>query len=233
MKVFLVHAHPEPQSFCAALRREAEAVLPALGHDLQVSDLYAMKFNPVASAADFGARSNPDYLVYALEQRHNLKAGQFAPDITEELEKLQWCDLLILNFPIFWFSTPAILKGWIDRVLVSGLCYGGLRFYDKGGLKGKRAMITITIGGQQHMFGPDAVHGELETLLRPLLRGTLYYTGMQVLPPFVAWHVPYISQEARVQFLADYRERLRTLDRLVPLKFPSLDAFDENLNPRR
>jgi NAD(P)H dehydrogenase (quinone) len=83
------------------------------------------------------------------------------------------------------------------------------------------------------MFGPDAVHGELETLLRPLLRGTLYYTGMQVLPPFVAWHVPYISQEARVQFLADYRERLRTLDRLVPLKFPSLDAFDENLNPRR
>ena len=232
MKVFLVHAHPEPQSFCSALRREAEAVLPVLGHDLRVSDLYAMKFNPVASAADFGARSNPDYLVYALEQRHNFKAGKLAPDITEELEKLQWCDLLILNFPIFWFSTPAILKGWIDRVLVSGLCYGGLRFYDKGGLKGKRAMITITIGGQQHMFGPDAVHGELETLLRPLLRGTLYYTGMQVLPPFVAWHVPYISQEARVQFLADYRDRLHTLDQLVPLQFPSLDEFDQNLNPR-
>jgi len=232
MKVFLVHAHPEPRSFCAALRNEAQTLLPALGHELQVSDLYAMGFDPVASAADFGSRSNPDYLVYALEQRHNHKAGTLAPDIRNEIGKLQWCDLLVLNFPIFWFSTPAMLKGWIDRVLVSGLCYGGLRFYDKGGLKGKRAMISITIGGQPHMFGPDAVHGPLEDMLRHLLRGTLYYVGMDVLPPFVAWHVPYISHEARVEILERYRDRLRTLEQLAPLAFPSLDAFDDKLLPK-
>lgn len=232
MKIFLVHAHPEPQSFCASLKREAEALLPAVGHELQVSDLYAMRFNPVASAADFGSRSNADYLVYALEQRHNHKAGTLAPDIQAELDKLQWCDMLLLNFPIFWFSTPAILKGWIDRVLVSGLCYGGLRFYDKGGLKGKRAAITITIGGQPHMFGPDAVHGPLQDMLRHLLRGTLYYVGMDVLPPFIAWHVPYITHEARVELLAQYRERLRTLEQLAPLTFPSLDSFDRELHPK-
>jgi NAD(P)H dehydrogenase (quinone) len=232
MKVFLVHAHPEPQSFCAALAREAETLLSTLGHEVRTSDLYAMGFNPVASAADFGSRSNPDYLVYALEQRHNHKAGTLAPDIQAELDKLLWCDLLLLNFPVFWFSTPAILKGWIDRVLVSGLCYGGLRFYDRGGLRGKRAAVTITIGGQPHMFGPGAVHGPLEDMLRHVLRGTLYYVGMDVLPPFVAWHVPYISHEARLQILEDYRARLRSLESLAPLTFPSLDAFDEKLYPK-
>ena len=233
MKVFLVHAHPEPQSFCAALAREAETLLPTLGREVRTSDLYAMRFNPVASAADFGSRSDPDYLVYALEQRHNHKAGTLAPDIQAELDKLLWCDLLLLNFPIFWFSTPAILKGWIDRVLVSGLCYGGLRFYDRGGLRGKRAAVTITIGGQPHMFGPGAVHGPLEDMLRHVLRGTLYYVGMDVLPPFVAWHVPYISYEARLQILEDYRARLRSLESLAPLTFPSLDAFDEKLYPKK
>ena len=70
MKVLIVHAHPEPQSFTAALRDLARETLQGQGHEVRVSDLYAMNWNPVASAADFQQRSNPDYLVYALEQRH-------------------------------------------------------------------------------------------------------------------------------------------------------------------
>ena len=99
-----------------------------------------------------------------------------------ELDKLLWADLLILNFPLFWCSVPAMLKGWIDRVLVSGTCYGGLRFYDRGGLAGKRALLSFSLGGQQHMFADEAaVHGAWEPMLRPLQRGTLAYVGMQVL----------------------------------------------------
>jgi len=232
MKVFIVHAHPEPQSFNTALFELSVGVLADLGHDVRVSDLYAMDFNPVAGAADFTERANPDYLVYALEQRHGYENGTLAPDILTEIEKVLWCDLLILNFPLFWFSTPAILKGWIDRVLISGLTYGGKRFYDRGGLKGKKAMITITLGGRPHMLEKDGVHGRLEDMLRPLLRGTLYYTGMSVLPPFVAWHVPYISDDARVDYLKAYEERLRQLDDLEPLAFPSLDEFDDALYRR-
>ena len=69
MNVLIVHAHPEPQSFTAALRDKAVETFQAQGHQVQVSDLYAMNWNPVASADDFGARENPEYLVYALEQR--------------------------------------------------------------------------------------------------------------------------------------------------------------------
>ena len=231
MKVFIVGAHPEPQSFNTALRDLSVGVLRGRGHEVRVSDLYAMNFDPVASAADFEDRSNPGYLVYALEQRHGYETGTLAPDILGEIEKLLWCDLLILNFPVFWFSTPAILKGWIDRVLVSGLTYGGKRFYDRGGLAGRKAMVTVTLGGRPHMFGPGAVHGPLEDMLRPLLRGTLYYTGLEVLPPFVAWHVPYISDDARKAFLAAYERRLSEIELLAPLSFPSLDAFDDGLYP--
>ena len=231
MKVLIVHAHPEPQSFTAALRDQAVSTLEAQGHQVQVSDLHAMNWNPVASAADFGARENPDYLVYALEQRLGAKSQTLAADIQQELDKLLWADLLILNFPIFWFSTPAILKGWIDRVLVSGICYGGKRFYDQGGLVGKRALVTVTLGGSEHMFGEGAIHGPLEDMLRPILRGTLAYVGMQVLPPFVAWHVPYISQEARQAFLDSYHERLQCLSDDLPLQFPQLTQFDDGLYP--
>ncbi|NVZ34726.1 NAD(P)H-dependent oxidoreductase [Pseudomonas sp. 21615526] len=231
MKVLIVHAHPEPQSFTAALRDQATATLQAQGHEVQVSDLYAMNWNPVASASDFTSRENPDYLVYALEQRLGVKSQSIAADIQQELDKLLWADLLILNFPIFWFSAPAMLKGWIDRVLVSGVCYGGKRFYDQGGLAGKKALVTVTLGGREHMFGEGAIHGPLEDMLRPILRGTLAYVGFEVLEPFVAWHVPYISAEARQTFLHSYQQRLEGLADDQPLVFPKLAQFDEALYP--
>lgn len=231
MKVLIVHAHPEPQSFTAALRDQATATLQAQGHEVQVSDLYAMHWNPVASASDFTSRENPDYLVYALEQRLGVKSQSIAADIRQELDKLLWADLLILNFPIFWFSAPAMLKGWIDRVLVSGVCYGGKRFYDQGGLAGKKALVTVTLGGREHMFGEGAIHGPLEDMLRPILRGTLAYVGFEVLEPFVAWHVPYISAEARQTFLHSYQQRLEGLADDQPLVFPKLEQFDEALYP--
>ncbi|WP_448651999.1 NAD(P)H-dependent oxidoreductase [Pseudomonas fluorescens] len=231
MKVLIVHAHPEPQSFTGALRDQAVTTLQAQGHEVQVSDLYAMQWNPVASAADFSTRENPEYLVYALEQRLGVKKQSIAADIQAELDKLLWADLLILNFPIFWFSAPAMLKGWIDRVLVSGVCYGGKRFYDQGGLAGKRALVTVTLGGREHMFGEGAIHGPLEDMLRPILRGTLAYVGYEVLAPFVAWHVPYISDEARRDFLLGYARRLQGLVEEQPLVFPKLEQFDEALYP--
>ena len=231
MKVLIVHAHPEPQSFTAALRDQAVATLEGQGHEVKVSDLYAMQWNPVASAADFSSRENPEYLVYALEQRLGVKKQSIAADIQGELDKLLWADLLILNFPIFWFSAPAMLKGWIDRVLVSGVCYGGKRFYDQGGLAGKKALVTVTLGGREHMFGEGAIHGPLEDMLRPILRGTLAYVGFEVLEPFVAWHVPYISAEARQAFLHSYQQRLEGLADDQPLVFPKLAQFDEALYP--
>jgi NAD(P)H dehydrogenase (quinone) len=229
MKVLIIHAHPEPQSFCSAMKDTAVETLTQLGHEVKVSDLHAMNWNPVASEKDFKKRSQEDYLVYALEQREGFKHNQLADDIQGELEKLQWCDLLIFNFPIYWFSVPAILKGWIDRVFVSGYCYGGKRFYDQGGLKGKKGMLTFTLGGREHMFGDDAIHGDMNTILRPILRGAMAYVGLTVLPPFIGWHVPYITDEARTDLLKSYKDRLKNIDSLEALEFPVLSDFDDQM----
>ena len=98
-------------------------------------------------------------------------------------------------------------------------------------LKGKKALLAFTLGGREHMFGTDAIHGEIETMLRPLLRGTLYYTGMDVLPPFISYHIPYLSHEQRVEILAQYKDYLNNLAQLQPMQFPRLDEFDDKLYP--
>lgn len=233
MNVLIVHAHPEPQSFTTSMMKTAVADFTAAGHSVEVSDLYAMNWNPVAQASDFGSRKKDDYLVYALEQRHGYEGGTIAADIAAEIEKVKNADLIIFSFPLYWFSVPAILKGWIDRVLVSGFCYGGLRFYDNGGLKGKKATLNFTLGGREHMFGPGAIHGELDIMLRPILRGTFAYVGLDVLPFFAAYHIPYLKPEAREQIMQDYRGYLSGLENLEPLVFPKMSDFDEKLYPKK
>ncbi|MNG12348.1 hypothetical protein D3C84_959560 [compost metagenome] len=81
------------------------------------------------------------------------------------------------------------------------------------------------------MFGENAIHGPLEDMLRPLLRGTLAYVGLEVLKPFIGWHVPYISAEARQAFLLSYRQRLENINADEPMEYPRLSQFDDRLYP--
>lgn len=231
MNVLIVHAHPEPKSFCSAMCNAAVEVLSGNGHQVQVSDLYSQNFNPVASASDFLERRDPAYLSYALEQRHTVGGEHLAPDIRAEIDKVEAADLLILTFPIFWFSVPAILKGWFDRVFVSGRFYGGRRIYGRGGMQGKKALVAATLGGREHMFGEQGIHGPFDSILRPVLQGTLGYVGMTVLEPFPAWHVPYIAPEARGELLARWREDLTKIDQRPVLVMPDLAQFDDTLKP--
>lgn len=231
MNILIVHAHPEPQSFTDTLKQTAIDELTRLGHHVEVSDLYEMNFNPVASREDFRELGNPEYLNYALEQRNAAKNHLLADDIQIEIEKVRKADLLILNFPMYWTSVPAMMKGWIDRVFVSGIFYGGKRFYNHGGMVGKKAMLCFTLGGREHMFGENAIHGSIETLLLPVQCGTLAYAGFDVLPSFAAYHVPYISDEARKQMIVDYQQHLQGLEQLQPLEFPKLEQFDDKLYP--
>lgn len=94
MKVLIVFAHHEPKSFNASLLARSVATLQSLGHEVQVSDLHAMNFNPVATAGDFTERRFPDALQYDREQKYANEHKAFAPDIQAEIDKLLWCDFL-------------------------------------------------------------------------------------------------------------------------------------------
>ena len=107
-------------------------------------------------------------------------------------------DLLVFTFPIYWFGTPALLKGWFDRIILSGICYGGKWIYGRGGLAGKRSFAAMSLGRREHMLGQAGLHGELVIgMMRHFFQGTLGYVGTTVLEPFIGDHVPYIRGPGR------------------------------------
>jgi NAD(P)H dehydrogenase (quinone) len=233
VKIFIVYAHHEAKSFNAALLARSVETLTRHGHEVKISDLHAMQFNPVASAGDFRERRFPDALQYDREQKFAYEHGTLAPDIQQEVDKLLWCDSLILQFPLWWFSVPAIMKGWIDRVFVNGVVYGKGKRMDAGGLKGRRAMMTISTGCYPEMVGPDGLLGDLSVNLWHLHSGTLAYAGFEVLPPFMAWSIHYSTHEQRSTYLDQYELRLREFDVVEPLFFHPLADFgpDWKLKP--
>ena len=233
MKVLIVFAHHEAKSFNAALLARSVEELTAQRHEVQISDLYAMNFNPVATAADFQQRRFPDVLQYDREQKHSYQHQSFSDDIAGEIEKLLWCDMLILQFPLWWFSVPAIMKGWIDRVFVNGAVYGAGRRYDTGGLKGRLAMVVTSTAALEGMAAPDGLVGSLDTILWPIQNGTLAYAGCKVLPPFVSWNVNFVDDATRRCYLDGYAARLRALETTAPMFFHPLSDFgaDWRLKP--
>ena len=225
MKVLIVFAHHEPQSFNHALLERASTQLRAQGDDVQVSDLHAMHFNPVATESDFTARRFPDVLQYDREQKFANQHHSFSADIQAEIDKVLWCDFLILQFPLWWFSVPAILKGWIDRVFVNGVAYGTGRRMDTGGLKGRRAMLAVSTGCYENMVAPDGLLGDLNVNLWHLHAGTLAYSGFEVLAPFMSWSIHYTDANKRADYLNGYAARIRALATDPPMYFHPTSDF--------
>lgn len=229
MRVFIVHAHHEPKSFNGAMTRTATESLSAAGHEVIVSDLHAMGFDPVSDRRNFTTTMDRDVLRQQAEEAYAVEHDGFAPDIQAEMDKLFWCDALIFQFPLWWFGLPAILKGWVDRVFASGgRTYGGGKWYDRGVFAGKRAMCSLTIGGAAPIYSAGGLNGEISSILFPINHGILYFTGFTVIEPFLV-HAPVrISQEERTAYLARYRARVLGLADAPTLSYPKLADYDEN-----
>lgn len=209
----VVLAHPEPTSFAAALARTAVAALDGAGWDVTLLDLYREGFDPVLSERDFTARVIPERLQPMDEQIHAATGSTFAPGLARHIELFTAADLLVLVSPMWWFSVSAMLKGWIDRVFANGVAYSYPEVPAWSGFLGsKRGMLVMTSSYEPEQFRVDRV-GELHHVLHPLLHGTLAYTGMQVLEPFIAYAADSVDNETRARYLCDLGARLRSLPR--------------------
>lgn len=233
MNTLIVYAHPEPKSFCGAMRDVAVRTLTENGHHVDMSDLYARQFNPVGGRHDFKQVADGSRFNYAFEQTKAAETGAFASDVATEQKRLFSADLLILQFPLWWFGMPAILKGWVDRVLAAGLTYSFGRFYSRGVFRGRRAMLSMTTGAPPSMYGPDGLDGDIEMLLYPINHGILHFVGYDVLPPTIAYGVEHVPPEVRRQYLEDYRARLLAVDRQQPIAYPPLEAYDDRFQRRK
>ena len=186
-----------------------------------------MNFNPVASREDFRELGNPEYLNYALEQRNAAKNHLLADDIQIEIKKVQKADLLILNFPMYWTSVPAIMKGWIDRVYAYGFAYGvgehsdthwGDR-YGEGTFAGKRAMLVVTAGGWAEHYAPRGINGSIDDILFPIQHGMLFFPGFDVLPPVVFYRTDKLDEQRFAILREELARRLDTLSETPPIPF--------------
>jgi NAD(P)H dehydrogenase (quinone) len=227
MRVFIVHAHPEPRSFNGALTRNAAEELGSRGHEVIVSDLYGMGFDPVSGRANFRTVRDREYFRQQAEEAHAAALNGFAPELQAEHDKLVWCDALIFQFPLWWFGLPAILKGWVDRVFASGgRTYGGGRWYDRGVFAGKRAMCSVTIGGPAPIYSEHGLNGHIDRILFPINHGMLYFTGFSVIEPFLVHAPARMTDDERAAAIAQYREKLTTLESAATISYPKLDDYD-------
>lgn len=234
MHSLIVLAHPEARSFNAQLAETARQVLAAGAHTVEVADLYREGFEPREGAAHFPAPADQEPFNAMTEQRRAAEGGRLPIEVAQAIARLERADLVVFQFPLWWFSLPAILKGWLDRVFVYGDVYSSRVRYDRGRFRGKRALVSITTGAPAQTHGPDGRQGDLDLLLWPF-HFSLHYVGFSVLPPFRSFAVetlrPGVDPEALRSRLEGHKAGLAAhlgrIDALEPLRFNGWDDWDE------
>ena len=108
MRALVVYCHPREASFTSAVRDLVLAKLAAAKAEVRLLDLYAEGFDPILSAEEHeGYETCPDNI---------------AP-VAAHVDDLRWCDTLIFVYPTWWYGLPAVLKGWLDRVLLPDVAF--------------------------------------------------------------------------------------------------------------
>ena len=218
MNILVIYAHPEPQSMNGAMYRATVEHLTAIGHEVKTSDLYQMRFDPVSDRRNFNTVHDGSFFKQQLEELHATAVGGFTDEINVEQEKVEWCDLMIWQFPLWWFSVPAILKGWVDRVFAMGRFYKNGHIYETGINRGKKALLSLTTGGPAGDYVPDGLNGDISSMLRPIHRGIFQFTGFTVLQPQIVYGPVRKSPEELEIELDNWKKRLDHIFEEEPLQ---------------
>lgn len=136
MRTLVVHCHPDPQSFNAALFRAACAAVQKAGHELRSIDLYAEGFNPVLDLEERRAYLGDTGLIVGRVQAH--------------VDALRWAEHLVFVYPTWFYGPPAMLKGWLERVWLPGVAFQPPKAKGRmaqPGLQHVRRMTVVTHGG--------------------------------------------------------------------------------------
>ena len=175
MKVLVVYAHPNPDSFNHAVLERFVAGLHSKNHEVEILDLYAQGFNPLLSAADLAS----------------LQAGETPADIQLQQAKVARAEGLAFLFPIWWSSMPAVLKGWIDRVFSLGFAYAFTEEGPVGLLKQHKALLITTSGGDQAFFDHSGIQKAIQMTIDlgifgfsgiPKIQHEFFYNVVQIDP---------------------------------------------------
>lgn len=187
MNVLVVIAHPVPTSFNHAIRAEVEAGLALAGHDVQVADLHAEGFQPAMIAADFAQFSG----------------DPLPPAIQAEQARVTWSDAIIFIFPLYWWSVPGMLKGWIDRVMTYGFAWTDPARPEASNMRNRKIQVMVTAGDDAAGLAKRGYDTALHTQLNV---GTWSYCGFKDVETRIFHEVTGDAPKERLaKYLADAR----------------------------
>ena len=228
--VLWISAHPSTISLNHALRDAGIDTLKRDGVGVVSSDLYRMGWDPVLGGASFGEAEEAFHPTESV--RRAFVEGRGPADVRAEQAKIEAADAVVLQFPLWWYGVPAILKGWFDRVLHAGFAFGAdpetgkrLRF-ENGPFRGKRALVITTLGDRPQAIGPRGKSGEIHELLFGLLHGTLAYTGFDVLEPLAIPSADHIDADNFPAIRAELENRVSDIFRSPPIPYRPQFAGD-------
>lgn len=163
MKHLVVFAHPRNPSFSRQVCDTYVDAVCSLGHEVVLRDLYAMKFNPIADADE--AFTRPPKPPPA--------------DVQVEMDCLIAADVVTFISPVWWISPPAIMKGWLDRVLRGGgFAYGYGPGGPRGSLQGKKGLVFTSSGSTEFEFEKSRKIDAIRVMWGV---GTLEFCGIELL----------------------------------------------------
>lgn len=187
-------------------------VLKENGFEVKLSDLYAMNWNPVASPEDFNLPYSTSPFSLTDAQKSAFITGNYSQDIKMEHQKIKWADYILFVFPFWWGSMPAIMKGWLDRCLFASLCYDKDKIFEKGPMKGKKAMLMCSTSMPETAYRPGGMHEmTMDDRLHGITYGSLKFCGFSVLKAFYAYGIVGADEPTRKQGLIDLEKYLKDL----------------------
>jgi NAD(P)H dehydrogenase (quinone) len=183
MKHLVIYSHPNPKSFCHAILDTVSETLKKGNHDFIIRDLYGLGFDPVLKASDFIAR----------------QTGETPADIKTEQDYITWSDIMTVIYPIWWAGLPAMIKGYIDRVVSYGFAYS--RDTDGNVVKmltGKKAVIFNTQGAPEDRYEKS---GMFDAIKKTSDVAIFEFCGMKVLEHRFFGAVPLVNDATRKSYL--------------------------------
>lgn len=193
MKHLIVYAHPKEDSFNHAILETTIKTLEAKDDSVVVRDLYALRFDPVLSANDM----------------KEISSGNIPQDIATEQGYITDADVIIVIYPIWWTSMPAILKGYFDRIFTYGFAYKyGQDGNIEGLLSGKKALLFSTHGAPNAYY--DSV-GMTEAFKNTSDVGIFGFVGAEVKEHVFFGEVPSVDDEKRKEMLQSVKNTLEKI----------------------
>lgn len=182
MNHLIVSAHPSDNSFSNYLASVLTEKYKSIGWEVNLRDLYKTGFNPVLSPADLGM----------------LKSGKTPDDIAIEQKFIRDADLISVIYPLWWAGFPAILKGYIDRVLSNGFAFN----YGAGGATGlltdKKVVIHTTMGNTVEEYEEK---GLIQAFRQSQGDEIFKFCGMQILGHYFYPQITLADEAQREHFM--------------------------------